>query len=134
MTVAIYVSSLLLPSITVTIFQMFACINVDGFSESDLAHTSFLVADMSISCNSYTYTFGVLWAICMIIYVSRERDIGVTLFAVDHLSSPTTPPSAINFSGLLGYIMTAAAALYIISLCVKLVIYGYYTNYFTFIF
>lgn len=72
-----FVTYLVLPSVTTTIFQMFLCTNIDPNNEdhpgeisSDDSYSSsslYLTADMSISCTSTYYFEGLSYAIVMVI-------------------------------------------------------------------
>jgi len=60
---------LILPKVTVTIFNAFPCVDIDpdGVLRSQGLPTKFLSADLSISCTSPRYFLGRNWAIAMII-------------------------------------------------------------------
>jgi hypothetical protein len=62
-----YLTYLVLPSVTTTIFQMFICTNVDPNGEDDALYDSFLSVDMSISCQSPYYQSWVLYSVLMIV-------------------------------------------------------------------
>lgn len=62
----VYVTYLVLPSVTTTIFQMFICTNIDPEHETD-DDSLYLTADMSISCTSMYYYQGVFYAVMMIL-------------------------------------------------------------------
>eukprot|EP01033_Poteriospumella_lacustris_P006925 gene6925-4991_t len=61
-----YLSYLVLPSVSVTIFQTFICQNVDPNGEDANENDWFLTADMSISCSSPYYKSWRAYAIFMI--------------------------------------------------------------------
>jgi hypothetical protein len=61
-----YLSYLVLPSVTTTIFQTFLCTDVDPDREDSDESDSYLTADMNISCHSDYYKNGVAYAVCMI--------------------------------------------------------------------
>merc|ERR1712070_664947 len=61
----LFITYLVLPSVTVVIFRMFPCQNVDP-SNGNSPDNYYLIADYSISCNSDRYRYGVAWAIFMI--------------------------------------------------------------------
>lgn len=59
---------LILPYITVTIFQTFSCADVDP-DDADSGDDRFMAIDYSVSCSSLKYQFGFIWAlICVLIY------------------------------------------------------------------
>ena len=62
-----YLTYLVLPSVTSTIFQMFICTNVDPEKEDQSDSDFYLTADMSISCSSDYYYHGVTYAAIMIL-------------------------------------------------------------------
>ena len=62
-----YITYLILPSVTTTIFQIFICTNLDPHNEDNNPDDYFLTADMSISCTSDYYYQWVVYAIFMII-------------------------------------------------------------------
>jgi hypothetical protein len=65
-----FLTYLVLPSVSTTIFQMFLCTNVDPGREDHDASDYFLSADMSISCTSGYYYRGLAYAlVMMVIYV-----------------------------------------------------------------
>jgi len=70
-----YLSYIVLPSVTTTIFQMFPCTNMDPQNELGDGPQLFLTADMSISCTSEYYYYGVVYACTMILVYP----IGVSL-------------------------------------------------------
>lgn len=53
---------LILPSTTVTIFQVFSCEDVDPDDAAD-GEDRFMMADYSVSCSSSEYYFGFFWAV-----------------------------------------------------------------------
>jgi hypothetical protein len=59
---------LILPKVTVVIFNAFPCVDVDpdGVLKAQGLPTRYLRADMSISCSSPRYYFGVSWGIAMV--------------------------------------------------------------------
>jgi hypothetical protein len=59
----LYLTYLVLPSVTTVIFRMFPCQNVDGQAEDQY----YLRSDLSISCSSERYTTGVAIAGVMIV-------------------------------------------------------------------
>ena len=59
------VSFAILPSVTTTIFAMFACENIDPNNEDNLPDY-YLIADLSIECSSDRYKTGQNFAIFMI--------------------------------------------------------------------
>jgi hypothetical protein len=61
----LFLSYLVLPGVSTTIFRMFPCNNVDPESVAD-GPNQYLIADYSISCSSPRYAFGVVWATVMI--------------------------------------------------------------------
>ena len=62
-----YLTYLVLPSVTTTIFQIFLCTNVDPNNEDSNSDDLFLTADMNISCTSDYYYEGVAFACLMIL-------------------------------------------------------------------
>ena len=62
-----YLTYLVLPSVTTTIFQTFRCTDVDPDNEDSDASDHFLSADMSISCGSAYYSHWVAYASVMIV-------------------------------------------------------------------
>ena len=65
LTLFFFVTYLVLPSVTITIFGAFTCRSID--SDNVMPGTPlFLRNDMSISCSSPRYHLGVYWAIAMI--------------------------------------------------------------------
>jgi hypothetical protein len=58
----LFLTYLVLPSVTTTIFAMFRCQNVNP--EGQLQ--SYLVVDYSINCSSVRYDFGYYWAVTML--------------------------------------------------------------------
>lgn len=80
LTMFLYLTYLILPSVSTTIFQAYSCIdvnpdNIEGLSEGN----SYLVADYSIACPSERYSFGVIWASVMV--VVYPVGISVSLYA-----------------------------------------------------
>jgi hypothetical protein len=71
-----YLSYVILPSVTSTIFETFLCENIDPYDE-DGGADYYLQADRNISCSSTYYYHGVLYAVAMIcVYpVSEENSI-----------------------------------------------------------
>ncbi len=61
----VFLSYLILPGVSTTIFRMFPCANVDPESVAD-GPDLYMTADYSISCSSERYVFGVSWAVAMI--------------------------------------------------------------------
>ena len=62
-----YLTYLVLPSVTTTLFQMFICTNVDPSGEDSAASDRYLTVDMSISCDSDYYYGGLSYAVIMIL-------------------------------------------------------------------
>jgi hypothetical protein len=62
-----FLTYLVLPSVSTTIFQTFLCTNVDPRGEDNDAYDSYLIADMSISCTSPYYYKGVVYAVAMLL-------------------------------------------------------------------
>jgi hypothetical protein len=62
-----FLTYLVLPSVSTTIFQTFLCTNVDPRGEDNDASDSYLIADMSISCTSQYYYKGVVYAVVMLL-------------------------------------------------------------------
>jgi hypothetical protein len=62
-----FLTYLVLPSVSTTIFQTFLCTNVDPRGEDSDASDSYLIADMSISCTSSYYYKGVVYAVAMLL-------------------------------------------------------------------
>jgi hypothetical protein len=69
-----YLTYLVLPSVTTTIFQTFLCTDVDPDDEDYDESDSYLTADMNISCKSDYYRRGLSYAVFMILVYP----IGVT--------------------------------------------------------
>jgi hypothetical protein len=63
----LFMTYLILPSTTATIFTMFICQDIDPGNADPASYgvDNFLVADYSISCNSERYEVGFYWAIMM---------------------------------------------------------------------
>ncbi len=115
-----YVTYLVLPSVTTTVFRSFQCVNLGSSGDDDQdVDDWYLVADMSVSCQSDYYFKLLLYAIFMsIIYalvipmlylymLVESKDIimkyrgylimeasGVRPVSVAHGSSPSPSPSA----------------------------------------
>ena len=62
-----YLTYLVLPSVTTTIFQLFVCRNVDPQHEDSNDYDSYLVADVKISCNSSYYKSWLVYGYLMIL-------------------------------------------------------------------
>jgi hypothetical protein len=64
-----YLTYLVLPSVTTTIFQTFICTNINPLDEPDYNNEPdyYLTADMNIACNSTYYYGGVYYAYIMIL-------------------------------------------------------------------
>ena len=62
-----YLTYLVLPSVTTTIFQIFPCVNLDPYNEDGSGSDLYLRADLDISCTSDYYYDGVAYASIMII-------------------------------------------------------------------
>lgn len=62
----LFFTYLILPSLVVTIFETFRCLNVDPDNVSS-GGDSYMRADYSISCHSSRYHFAVGWALMMIL-------------------------------------------------------------------
>ena len=62
-----YLTYLILPSVTTTIFQMYLCTDVDPDNETPGADNWYLTADMRISCTSNYYNGGVAYASVMVV-------------------------------------------------------------------
>jgi hypothetical protein len=109
-----FLTYLVLPSVSTTIFQTFLCTNVDPRGEDNDASDSYLIADMSISCNSPYYYKGVVYAVAMllvyvvgiplmyfvVLYYNREeiaqRDAPL---AVEGSGDPLLKPEQVQDSG-----------------------------------
>jgi hypothetical protein len=63
----LYLTILILPSVTTTIFQMYVCINIDPSHEDNADYDWYLSADTNIECYSPYWYKGVLYASFMII-------------------------------------------------------------------
>ena len=61
-----YLTYLILPSVTTTIFQLFVCQNIDPNNEDDSQYDLYLKADMTISCQSDYYKSWLVYGIAMI--------------------------------------------------------------------
>ena len=72
----LWLTYLVLPYVTTTIFAMFICTNIDPDDEDNDLSDTYLNVDMQISCDSDHYKFGVLYACFMIILYP----LGVLLF------------------------------------------------------
>jgi len=66
LTIFFYLTYLILPSVTTTIFRTFLCTNLDPNGEDDADSDWYLTADMNISCTSDYYYNGVYYAIAML--------------------------------------------------------------------
>ena len=62
-----FLTYLVLPSVSTTIFQTFLCTDVDPRNEDSDKYDSYLIADMNISCTSDYYKSGVAYAIFMLL-------------------------------------------------------------------
>ena len=62
-----YLTYLVLPSVTTTIFQAFICTNIDPNNEDNSQYDWYLTADMSISCQSDEYYSWLPYVVVMII-------------------------------------------------------------------
>ncbi len=62
-----YLTYLVLPSVTTTLFQWFICTNVDPDNEDNDHYDWYLTADMSISCQSSYYRQWTIYVILMIV-------------------------------------------------------------------
>jgi hypothetical protein len=62
-----FLTYLVLPSVSTTIFQTFLCTNVDPRGEDNDVYDSYLIADMSVSCSSDYYHRGVAFAVFMLL-------------------------------------------------------------------
>jgi len=68
-TYILYLTYLVLPSVSVTIFKMFPCVDIDPYSEDSDAHDLFLKADVSIKCDTtYSYIATIYASVMIIIY------------------------------------------------------------------
>lgn len=67
LTAFFFLTYLVLPSVSVTIFQTFICQNIDPDNEDSSQEDLFLVADMSISCTSTYYYSWVFYACIMLV-------------------------------------------------------------------
>eukprot|EP01041_Mallomonas_annulata_P001620 gene1620-3135_t len=56
---------LVLPGVSIVIFRSFTCVDADPDNVTG-KYSKYLRADMSISCDSHRYRFGVIWAIISI--------------------------------------------------------------------
>lgn len=65
-TLILLLTYLVLPSVTTTIFGSFLCIDVDPDGILPLEQRRYLLSDMSISCSSARYVFGMTWAVVMV--------------------------------------------------------------------
>ena len=72
----LWLTYLVLPFITTTIFSMFICTNIDPDDEDNDLSDTYLSVDMQISCESDRYKFGLLYACFMIVLYP----FGVLLF------------------------------------------------------
>lgn len=73
----LYACYFLLPGTCLTIFQTFACINVDPYHQMlNISDRLFLQADVSVSCTSSLYLKSRVWAILMVLVYP----IGIPLF------------------------------------------------------
>ena len=71
-----YLTYLILPSVTTTIFKIFVCENIDPNNEDENTHDSYLVADVNISCTSdYYYRWRMYGIIMIAVY-----PVGIPLF------------------------------------------------------
>jgi hypothetical protein len=71
-----YLTYLILPSVTTTIFQLFLCENIDPHNEDDNNNDRYLLADVNISCTSeYYYRWRLFGIVMVAIY-----PIGIPLF------------------------------------------------------
>lgn len=70
-----YLTYLIMPSVTTTIFATFICTSIDPEDEEGGDYL-YLVADMSISCHSDYYHRGVMYACLMIVVYPGERPTG----------------------------------------------------------
>jgi hypothetical protein len=68
-----YLTYLVMPSVTTTIFATFICTSIDPDNETGEGDDLYLVADMSISCHSDYYRGGVVYACIMIVVYPGER-------------------------------------------------------------
>lgn len=62
-----YLTYIIMPSVTTTIFATFICTSIDPDDESAEGDDLYLVADMSISCHSDYYRGGLMYACLMIV-------------------------------------------------------------------
>ena len=63
----LWLTYLILPFVTTTLFSMFLCTNVDPADEDVAESDTYLTIDMTISCKSDRYEFGYMYACFMII-------------------------------------------------------------------
>ena len=63
----LYLTILILPSVTTTIFQMYVCVNIDPNHEDNADYDWYLSADTNIECFSPYWYKGVIYASLMII-------------------------------------------------------------------
>ena len=71
-----YLTYLILPSVTTTIFQLYVCKDADPSKEDNDNHDSFLVADVSISCQTEYYENWKIYGYFMILLYP----IGISFF------------------------------------------------------
>ena len=71
-----YLSYLILPSVTTTIFQLFVCKDADPANEDRNNHDRYLAADVNISCDSPYYQSWKLYGYLM----TLVYPIGITFF------------------------------------------------------
>jgi predicted outer membrane repeat protein len=67
LTMFFFLTYLVLPFVSTTIFRTFLCTNVDPDDEDNDANDRFLTADMRISCDSDYYQRGITYAAVMIV-------------------------------------------------------------------
>jgi hypothetical protein len=72
----LYLTYLVLPSVTTTIFRTFLCTNIDPRNEDSEQSDRYLTADMSISCEDPNYYTAWYYALAMI----AVYPIGIPLF------------------------------------------------------
>jgi len=78
-----YLTYVVMPSVTTTIFATFICTSIDPDDETDSGDDLYLVADMSISCHSDYYKRGFLYACVMIVvYPGNSITVVPSLFGL----------------------------------------------------
>ena len=61
-----YLTYLVLPNVTLTIFETFVCVNVDPDNNDNYEYDYFLKADLSLNCEDNYYKSGVIYAVFML--------------------------------------------------------------------